>query len=75
MLHVISGETTNTIFRVFGLIRSGLEPTIYRTRGEHDNHYTIDAILEKCKDTKWVIRSRNSKKDTQYNGQKGQRMI
>jgi hypothetical protein len=29
----------------FGLTRSGLEPTIYRTRGEHTNHYTTDAVL------------------------------
>jgi hypothetical protein len=27
---------------VFGLTRSGLEPTIYRTR-EHTNHYTTNA--------------------------------
>ena len=30
---------------VFGLTRSGLEPTIYRTRGEHTNHYTTDAVI------------------------------
>ena len=29
---------------VFGLIRSGLEPTIYCTRDEHANHYTTDAV-------------------------------
>jgi hypothetical protein len=29
---------------IFGLARSALEPTIYRTRGEHANHYTTDAI-------------------------------
>jgi hypothetical protein len=28
---------------VFGLTRLGLEPTIYRTRGEHANHYATDA--------------------------------
>jgi hypothetical protein len=38
-----TGETTNTNFIVFGLTRSGLEPTIYHTRGELDNHYTTDA--------------------------------
>jgi hypothetical protein len=27
-----------------GLTRSVLEPTIYHTRGEHANHYTIDAV-------------------------------
>jgi hypothetical protein len=29
---------------VFGLIRSGLNPTIYAARGEHTNHYTTDAV-------------------------------
>jgi len=42
---VLSGETTNTNFIVFGLIRSGLEPTIYCTRGELSNYYTTDAVL------------------------------
>ena len=32
-----------------GLIRLGLEHTIYSTRGEHENHYTTDAV-EKKKD-------------------------
>jgi hypothetical protein len=31
-------------FIVFGLTRQGLDPTIYRTRGEHANHYTTDAV-------------------------------
>jgi hypothetical protein len=30
---------------VFGLTLSGLEPTIYRIRGEHVNHYTTDAVV------------------------------
>jgi hypothetical protein len=34
----------NTNFIVFGLTQSGLEPTIYRTRGERANHYTTDAV-------------------------------
>ena len=34
----------NTNFIVFGLIRLGLEPTIYRTRGKHANHYATDAV-------------------------------
>jgi hypothetical protein len=33
-------ERTNTNFIVFALTRLGLEPTIYRTRGEHNKHYT-----------------------------------
>ena len=30
---------------VFGLTRSELEHTIYRTRGELANYYTTDAVL------------------------------
>ena len=41
---VLNGEATNTNVIVLGLTRSGLEPTIYRTRGEHANHYTINAV-------------------------------
>ena len=44
---MFSGEATNTNFIDFGLTRSRLEPTIYRARGEHANHYTIDASLYK----------------------------
>ena len=29
---------------VFGLTFPGFEPTICRTRGEHANHYTTDAV-------------------------------
>jgi hypothetical protein len=36
----LSRQSTNTICIVFGLTRSGLEPTIYHTRGEHANHNT-----------------------------------
>jgi hypothetical protein len=39
---MLSREATNTNFIVFGLILLGLEPTIYRTGGKHDNHYTTD---------------------------------
>ena len=35
---MFSGEATHTNFIVFGLTRPGLEPTIYRSRGEHVNH-------------------------------------
>jgi hypothetical protein len=31
-------------FIVFGLTKSELEPTIYPTRDEHDNHYTTDVV-------------------------------
>ena len=43
-MHACLAEATNTNFIVFGLIRPGLEPTIYHTRGEHANHYAIDAV-------------------------------
>jgi hypothetical protein len=32
---VLCGEATHINFIAFGLTRSGHEPTIYRTRGEH----------------------------------------
>jgi hypothetical protein len=41
---MFSGETTNTNFIIFGLTRLGLEPTIYRTLGEHANHYATDVV-------------------------------
>jgi hypothetical protein len=41
---MLSGETTNTNFIVFGLTQPGLEPTIYCTRGEHANQYATNAI-------------------------------
>jgi hypothetical protein len=40
---MFSGEAANTNCIVFGLTRSGLEPTIYPTRGEHANQYATDA--------------------------------
>jgi hypothetical protein len=39
-----SGEATHTSIIVLGLTRSGLEPTIYRTRCEDANHNTTDAV-------------------------------
>ena len=41
---VFSREAVNTSFIVFSLTRPGIEPTIYRTWGEHANHYTTDAV-------------------------------
>jgi hypothetical protein len=41
---MLSGETTNTNFIVFGLTQPGLEPTIYCTQGEHANQYATNAI-------------------------------
>jgi len=42
---MFSGKATNTNFIVFGLTRPEIEPTIYRTRGEHANNYTTDAVM------------------------------
>jgi hypothetical protein len=46
---VLIGEATNTNFIVFGLTRPGLEPTIYRTPDEHNNHYATDAVVSEEK--------------------------
>jgi hypothetical protein len=40
----LTDEATDNNFIVYGLIRPGLELTIYHTRGEHANHYTTDAV-------------------------------
>jgi hypothetical protein len=40
----LSDEATNTNVIVFGLTKPGLKQTIYRTRGEHGNHYATDAV-------------------------------
>jgi hypothetical protein len=42
---MLSGEVANTNFIIFSLMRSGIEPTIYCTRGQHSNHYTSDAVI------------------------------
>ena len=44
---VISREATNSNYIVYGLIRPRLEPTIYRTRGEHAYHYITDVVTKK----------------------------
>jgi hypothetical protein len=36
---------TNTYFIVIGMTRSGLEPTIYHSRGEHLNYYITNAVI------------------------------
>ena len=45
---VLSGETANINYIVFGITPPGLEPTIYRTRGEHAIHYTTDEPTIYC---------------------------
>ena len=39
-------EAENTNFNVFDLTQSGIEPTIFRIRCEHANHYMIEVVLE-----------------------------
>jgi len=41
---VLCGEATTTNFIVFGLTGPGLEPNIYRTRGEQVSHYITKAV-------------------------------
>ena len=43
---MLSGETTDTNFIVFGLTRPGFETTSYRTRGEHAQHDATDTIQQ-----------------------------
>jgi len=39
---VIIEETTNTNVIVYGWTQPGVQPTIYRTHGEHASQYTTD---------------------------------
>jgi len=41
---MLNEKATNTIFIVFGLTRSGLEPTVYHPAGEHGNNPTTDVM-------------------------------
>jgi len=43
-LHLFGEEATNINVIVFGLTRSGLEPMIYHTQGEHSNNNTTDPV-------------------------------
>ena len=45
MLHAKRKSKKNTYLIVCGLILSRLERTIYRTKGEHANHYETDAVI------------------------------
>jgi hypothetical protein len=40
----LSQKETNANFIFFDLTQPGLEPTVYRTRGEHANRHTTDAV-------------------------------
>ena len=41
-------EKQHTNFIVFGLARPGLEPTMYRPRGEHANNCVTDGVMKPC---------------------------
>ena len=41
-------EAANTNCIVFGLTRSGIEPTTCNTQGDHTNHYTSDVVICDC---------------------------
>jgi hypothetical protein len=57
---MISKEATNTNVIVFSLTRPWLERTIYRTRGEHANHYTTDAEESLSQDTTYLHRNHDN---------------
>jgi hypothetical protein len=52
---MLSGEATNTNFIVFGLTRPGLQPTIYRTQGEHATKYATDAVDIRIRTDKIIL--------------------
>jgi len=52
---VLSQEATNTNLIGFGLTRLRLVPTIYHTQGEHDNHYTTNAVDYKMMNMKFSL--------------------
>jgi hypothetical protein len=41
---VLNDEAANTIFLVFSLTWSCLEPMVYHFQGQQANHYTINAV-------------------------------
>jgi hypothetical protein len=43
-MHLHSGESENTNFILFGFTQQNLEPTIYRTQGQHTNHCNTDEV-------------------------------
>jgi len=58
---MLSVETTNTNFIIFGLTRSGFRPMFYHTRGEHANKkYHTVATIPKT-NIKIVYRKRNNR--------------
>jgi hypothetical protein len=53
----VSRRSNKINFIFFGLTLSGLEPTIYRTWGEHANHYT-NAVLERLSNFTLIANNR-----------------
>ena len=47
--YVLRGEIASNNFKIFGLIRPVLEPTIDSTRGKHTNYYTTSVLEWKRK--------------------------
>ena len=45
---VLRGEAKNINLIVCSFTRSGLEPTTYRTRDEHANHYITNTLKSTC---------------------------
>ena len=58
---MLSGEATNTNFIVFGFIRSWLEPTIYRARGEHANHYATMRLYRESQAVIQIVANNKTK--------------
>jgi len=46
LLNATCKQQIPILYIVFGLTRSGLEPTIYHTRGKHVTHYTTNVVIE-----------------------------
>ena len=52
---MLSAQAANTNIIVFDLTRSGLEPSIYSTRGEHANQYSTDAVHSRTQYDKVIL--------------------
>jgi hypothetical protein len=59
---VLSGEVTNTNLMVFFVTRPRLETTIYRTWGEHANHYATDAVKRETMEIAKKMREKKRKR-------------
>jgi hypothetical protein len=52
-------DATSGSSNVFGLTKPGLKQTIYRTRGEHGNHYATDAVKKTVRSDDFNLTNRN----------------